>query len=95
MYHYILILITAMMTGVYHISASLVLYNLIVTINSIQQSAILDMEKLEFKKFNSQFKYQTARKKGATKFKQELFDTSIYSLGQSVRFTSHETHTIS
>ena len=44
MYHYILILITAMMTGVYYVSASLVSYNLIFTINSIQQSAIFDME---------------------------------------------------
>lgn len=51
------------MTGVYHVSVSLVLYNLIVTINGIQQSAIFDMEKLELEKFNSHLKYQTARKK--------------------------------
>lgn len=73
------------MTGVYHVSASRVLYNLIITINGIQQSAIFDMEKLELEKFNSHHKYQTARKKNVLPgFKQELFDTSIYSLGQSV-----------
>lgn len=32
------------MAGVYYVSASLVLYNLIFTINSIQQSAMFDME---------------------------------------------------